>query len=79
MRDYGEIDYHRKRIRVNKKESRKYGKKHKTAGILDSIVHEEMHRTHPKMTEKTVRKKTKRKIKKMSKRVKKKHYSRYKG
>ena len=78
MKDYGEIDYHRGSIRINKKKSKSYGKKHKVAGILDTIVHEEMHRKHPKMTERVVRKKTKKVIKKMSRRVKNKNYSKYK-
>ena len=82
MRDSGEIDWHTGTIRINKKKSKsekskkKYGTK---AGVLDTIVHEEMHRIHPKMTEREVRKRTKRKTEKMSRRVKKKHYSKYKG
>jgi len=79
MRDYGEIDYHTGAIRINKKASRKWGRKHKKAGILDTIVHEEMHARHPKMHEKTVRKRTKKKIKEMSRKQKKRQYSRYKG
>jgi len=78
MRDYGEIDYHTGAIRINKKASRKWGKKHKKAGVLDTIVHEEMHAEHPKMSEKTVRKRTKKKIGKMTRRQKKRQYSKYK-
>jgi len=78
MRDYGEIDYHTGAIRINKKASKAYGKKHKMAGVLDTIVHEEMHAGHPRMGEKAVKKRTKRKIKKMSRSQKKRQYSKYK-
>ena len=77
MRDYGEIDYHTGAIRINKKASKKWGKKHKKAGVLDTIVHEEIHARHQKMGERAVVKRTKKKVKKMSKRQKVKHYSRY--
>lgn len=77
MRDYGEIDFVTGAIKINKKESRAYGKKKKVAGVLDTIVHEEMHAKHPRMHEKTVRKKAKRRIKKMSRKQKAKQYSKY--
>lgn len=48
------------------------------ASIIDTIVHEEMHRKHPRMKEKTVRKLTPKKVKRMSKKLKNKIYSKYK-
>jgi len=77
MHDYGEIDYGKKTIRINKKRSKKWGRKRKKAGILDTIVHEETHLRHPKMGERRVVKRTKRKIKRMTKKQKARHYSKY--
>lgn len=74
MRTDGDIDFDERVIRVNKSRS----KKHK-GGILDTIVHEETHRLHPEMHEKTVRKKTTAKIKKMSPKSKARQYSKLKG
>ena len=73
MKADGEIDYDKKLIRVNKPRS----KKHK-GGILDTIVHEEMHRLHPRMSEKRVRKKTTVKIKRMRPKSKTRQYSKLK-
>ncbi len=73
MHGYGDIDFKKKIIRVNKKRSKKAG----PGEVLDTIVHEETHRKHPKMHEKTVRKETKEAIKKMSPTQKSKQYSRY--
>ena len=74
MRGHGDIDYDEKIIRINKSK-----KKNKKRGeILDSIIHEEFHRTHPKMTEKQVEKKTKELVKKMSLAEKKRLYAKYK-
>ena len=77
MHNYGDTDLDNHVIRINKKASKAYGKKHKVAGVLDTIVHEETHRKHPKMGERKVVKRTKKKIKKMTKKQKAKHYSRY--
>ncbi len=53
MRWHGDIDYDKKIIRVNKAK-----KKNKKKGeISNTIVHEEIHRQHPQMHEKTVAKK----------------------
>jgi len=73
MRWSGDIDYEKKIIRVNpsKKKNKKPG------DILDTIIHEETHRLHPKMWEKTVRKETKHKIGSMSQKQKNKLYSKY--
>lgn len=73
MRSYGDTDYNKRIIRVNKSK-----KKNKKRGdIIDTIVHEETHVRHPKMHEKTVSKKTKKIIKRMSTKTKKKAYGRY--
>jgi len=48
MRNYGEIDYQKKQIRVNPKKR----------DLLNTIVHEEEHRKHPKKTEKQTKKRT---------------------
>lgn len=49
MRDYGEIDFEKKRIRVNPRHG----------GLLNTIIHEDIHRRHPRMTEKNVVKRSK--------------------
>lgn len=73
MRFYGDTDYKTKTIRVNKSK-----KKNKRPGeILDSIVHEESHRLHPKMHEKNIKKHTLKVLKRLSDKMKKKLYSRY--
>lgn len=73
MHAYGDTDLEKKIIRVNKKKS-----KAKRAGeVLDTIVHEEMHRKHPKMHERTIRKETPRAIKKMGAKTKQKLYAMY--
>lgn len=59
MKDAGEIDYAKKKIRVNPR-------KLNQGGITDTVVHEELHRQYPDKTEKDIRKMTKRKLKKMS-------------
>jgi len=61
MRSDGDIDFDKKIIRINETRS----KKHK-GGIIDTIVHEDMHRLHPRMSEKNIRKKTTARIKRMS-------------
>lgn len=73
MRLYGETDHNKKKIRINKKKAKRSG----SGELLDSIVHEELHRKHPKMRERTVQKKATRQIKKMGKRSKRKMYSLY--
>jgi len=74
MRWHGDIDYDNKVIRVNKSK-----KKNKKKGeVLNTIIHEELHRKHPKMTERKVSKKTKELMKRYGIEVKKKLYGRYK-
>lgn len=59
MRDYGEIDYSKRKMRVN---PTKRGK----GGIADTVMHEELHRRHPDLTEKKIVKMARVKLKKMS-------------
>jgi len=74
MRDYGDTDWNKRVIRVNKSK-----KKNKKRGdIINTIVHEERHVKHPKEHEKTVRKKTKLSVKRMNSKTKKRAYGRYK-
>ena len=73
MRWHGDIDYEKKIIRVNKAKK----KNPKKGEIINTIVHEETHRLHPKMWEKTVDKETAEKLKALSQVQKNKLYSRY--
>lgn len=59
MKNFGDIDDNKKIIRIN---SSKSGK----GGVIDTILHEEIHRMYPDMTEMEVRKMAQEKIKKMS-------------
>lgn len=85
MRYYGETDFEKKKIRVNKKKSKKnpmYKRpvnKHASRypDLLGTIVHEETHRKHPKMRERTVRKIERRMVKKLTKKQKRKYYNLY--
>lgn len=83
---YGETDFDKKLIRINKKRHAK-GKVHDkrtkknkngSASMIDTIVHEEMHMKHPKMHEKTVRKLTPKVVKRMPASVKQKKHGQYK-
>ena len=49
MRDYGEIDFENKSIRVNPKKG----------DLINTIVHEETHRKYPDKPEKWIRKRAK--------------------
>lgn len=74
MHAFGDTDLERGIIRVNKSK-----RKNKNPGdIIDTIVHEETHRKHPAMHERTVRKKTKTLVKKLGRSAKRKLYSLYK-
>ena len=66
MRWYGDTDENKKIIRINKSKK----KNTKPGDIIDTIVHEEMHKIHPKMSEKLVRKKTKISVTKLNKKKK---------
>ena len=75
MHAFGDMDLEKKVIRVNKKKAKKIGK----GELMDSIMHEESHRIHPKMHEKNIRKLTKKQLKKMSKKQKTKLYNKFNG
>jgi len=85
MRDYGSEDDRTHTIRVNKSLSKKDPNlvrpvnkwASRYPGVLDTIVHEEMHAQHPKMTEKAVWKRTKGKMRTMKPEAKRKAYKRY--
>lgn len=70
MRWQGDIDDEKNIIRINKEKSKK------KSSIIDTIVHEEMHKDHPKMHEKTVRDKTTEKVKRLINPQK--YYNKYK-
>lgn len=72
MKWQGDCDTDKKVIRINKKKSKK------KSSVIDTIVHEEMHAKHPRMTEKSVYKKTPKVVKSLGKKRKAKLYSRYK-
>lgn len=79
-RDYGQVSYSPKMIRVNMKKSSRvpFRKKTGVEGQADTIYHEEMHAKHPNMKERTVRKKTRLAMDKMPVAKKKKLVARYK-
>ncbi len=74
MKSYGDIDFDKKIIRVNKKKSKASGRK---GEVLDTIVHEEMHKKYPEKGEKKIRKLTKRMISEMDENEKKNFYSKF--
>ncbi len=79
MRAYGETDFAKGLIRINKKlhENKKkaaYGVAKKDNTLLNTLVHEMHHVEHPKKHEKTVRKDTRKKISSMSTKQKAKYY-----
>ncbi len=85
MKDYGSEDDHTHTIKVNKALSKKDPSSvrpvnkgaSKYPGVLDTIVHEEMHAHHPKMTEKQVWKRTRGKMRTMKTQAKQKAYKRF--
>ncbi len=56
MHDYGEIDYETKTIRVNPRKGE----------LLNTIIHEELHRVHPDWTEAKIRKTSKKQEKSLT-------------
>lgn len=69
MRSFGYIDFEKKIIRVNKKKNQKesFGRKtYKRGELTRTILHEEIHRLHPKMWEKNVEKEAKKRFANMS-------------
>ena len=81
---YGETDYAKKTIRINKRRhksktaARIAPNKNGTESLINTILHEETHRKHPKMKEKTVRKKATRLATALGRRAKKRLYSLFK-
>jgi acetyl-CoA carboxylase alpha subunit len=73
MRWHGDIDEKKKIIRVNKSKK----KNERKGEIIDTILHEEDHRIHPKAYEKTIRKIVKRQLNRIGSKGKKKLYSKY--
>ncbi len=71
LKAFGETDWQKKTVRINKKKNKKTSK----GELIDSIAHEKMHINHPKMKEKTVQKKTKQQVKKLNKGQKDRDYS----
>ena len=69
----GDTDIDKKVIRVNKVKSKK------KSTVIDTIVHEETHAKHPKMTERRVRIETKNQLKRMAENKKRKFYNLYKS
>lgn len=69
---YGETDFTKRIIRINKKahRSKRLGRitptKKGHESMIHTMAHEELHRKHPKMHERTVRKLEKKVVKKMS-------------
>lgn len=81
---YGITSFDKKKIVIDKARHKKQGKHigykknpDGTANLLDTIVHEEMHKAKPKMTERAVVKATKNKVKKLSIKQKSKLYKLY--
>lgn len=83
MRAFGEADFDKKIIRINKKVSKKAAKSKKKiysfpkkeSTVINSLVHETMHKDHPKMHEKTVRRKSAILVKRLSKKARAKYYN----
>ena len=79
MRDFGETDDRTRKIKVNVKASKEFGKKHdnwatKGGAVANSIQHEIIHAKHNDMSEREVRKRTPIELEKMSKKTKQKLY-----
>ena len=60
MRTFGDINYEKKKIRINPKKG----------DVIDSIIHENLHKTYPNMTEKQIKNKAAQKNKELSLRKK---------
>lgn len=80
---YGESDTQTNVIRINKKAHKRMDLKRVSANpdgtesLTNTIVHEEMHIKHPKMTEKAVRRKAKKVVDRLSQSQKRKIRNRY--
>lgn len=71
MRSQGDIDLDNRVIRVNKQKSKA------KSSVIDTIVHEEMHRVHPQIHEKNIRRLTSQRVSKMSYAQRQRLYSKY--
>ena len=60
IRTFGDINYEKKKIRINPKKG----------DVIDSIIHENLHKTYPNMTEKQIKNKAAQKNKELSLRKK---------
>ena len=58
MKHAGVIDFSKKTIKVNPRKINK-------GGIADTVMHEELHRKHPKKTERKIKRLTKKKLRKV--------------
>lgn len=56
MKDYGEIDEKKRKIRINPKKRE----------VVNSAIHEDLHKKHPNKTEEEIKKKAKKKESNMS-------------
>ncbi len=72
---YGETDLKTGVIKVNKSKCKQSGRK---GELLDTIVHETLHKQHPKAGEKSIIKKTDKKTKSLTTKQKKRLYSKFK-
>jgi len=75
LRGFGETDFERRKITVNKKKNKKQGSR---GELINTIVHEDLHLKRPKAKEKTIRTVADVKVKRMSKKEKEKLYKRFK-
>ncbi len=73
MGDYGEINYQTKVIRINKEKSKRLFR----GGIIDTIIHEEIHRQYPNLGERQVKNLTKKRLLKMARSTKQTYYNKY--
>lgn len=76
MKGFGETDFNKRLIRVNKKRCKDEGS---CGEVIDTIVHEELHAKHPSMSEKGVVKKAAKLTAKMSTKRKRRLYSKYRS
>ena len=80
---FGDENHKKKVIVINKKIHEKGKKKalfgipKKDATLINTMVHEEMHKDHPKMYENTIRKETGKKLESMTQKQKSRLRSRY--
>lgn len=80
---FGETDFDKKVIRINKrmhakaKKSSTFGFSPKESTLINTIVHEMLHKNHPNMTEKRVRELTKTRLIRMNPSQKKTLYSKF--